>query len=244
MLLADVHPDIVVAVSEVGDGSMKLGGAQSSETPARLQAQREVVANRRAFLQHAGCDPALAVRVHITYDRTDFCQYRVVGGDNVGAGIGDGSGCDVTEASDALATTTPGQALLLPVADCMPLVAYDPEHRAVVLSHLGRHSVEQHGGTRTIAWMHETFGSDPAQLVAWLGPSPNGEVYPLYACGDRDFDTEVTAQLQQAGLSALSILHSRIDTATDPRFFSHSEFLAGRRREDGRYAIAVALRQL
>lgn len=244
MLTAHLHPDVLIAFSEVGDGSMKLGSAP--ETEAQRQAQREVVRARRRLLAALDLDADLAARVHVTYDTDDFCRYRVIArgetaGGNAG-GIGGTDGADDTVASDALATAEPGIALLLPVADCMPVVAYDPVHRVVALTHLGRHSVEQRGGERTIAWMSERFGTRAADVAAWLGPAPGADSYPLHRCGGRSFDEEVTRQLTAAGASPERLVHSGIDTARDPRFFSHSEYLAGRRALDGRYAVVAALK--
>ncbi|WP_028245264.1 polyphenol oxidase family protein [Pseudoclavibacter soli] len=240
MLTAHLHPDVLIVVSEISDGSMKLGAPP--QTGVQWAAQREVVRARRRLLRAADLDPALAVRVHVTYDTADFCRYRAVGSDERSRGIGRDDGQDATTASDALATDQPGVGLLLPVADCMPVVAYDHVRRVVALTHLGRHSVEQRGGARTIAWMAEHFGSRPGDVSAWLGPAPSGSSYPLHRCGGRSFDDEVTRQLTAAGVPPQQLVHSAIDTATDRRFFSHSEFLAGRRPVDGRYAVVAALR--
>lgn len=258
MLNIDLHPDLTLVVSEVRDGTMKAAapGANGDDAQTWAEARR----NRRALLRQAGLDPERAAYVRISYDRSDFCEYREVDevtADGADDGAADGAGDkrdatryeaisarfadDASTACDALATGLPGTPLLLPVADCMPVVAYDPEHNVVALTHLGRHSVEQLGGQRTVEWMQRRFRSDPAQLVVWLGPSPNGQSYPLHALGDRSFAEVVPQQLRDAGVKRRHIVESGIDTVSDARFFSHSEFLAGRQPVDGRYAVAVAL---
>nr|WP_269453764.1 esterase-like activity of phytase family protein [Pseudoclavibacter sp. 13-3] len=238
----DLHPDLTLVVSEVRDGTMKAAAPGANGDDAQTWA--EARGNRRTLLRQAGLDPERTACVRISYDRSDFCEYREVDErdatrrETIAARFAD----DASTPCDALATGLPGAALLLPVADCMPVVAYDPEHRVVALTHLGRHSVEQLGGQRTVEWMQRRFGSDPAQLVVWLGPAPNGQSYPLHALGDRSFAEVVPQQLRDAGVKRRHVVESGIDTVSDARFFSHSEFLAGRQPVDGRYAVAVAMR--
>ena len=92
--------------------------------------------------------------------------------------------------------------------------------------------------------MAREFGSRPEELLIWLGPAPNGETYPLWNCGNRSFHEELTRQLLEAGVLPGHIEISTVDTAANPNYFSHSEFLKGNQKTDGRYAIVAMLTEI
>ena len=72
---------------------------------------------------------------------------------------------------DALVTAQSGQFLVVTVADCQPILMYDPGRRVVANVHSGwRGSVANVAG-RTLAVMAERFGCDPADVQAGIGPS-------------------------------------------------------------------------
>ncbi len=72
---------------------------------------------------------------------------------------------------DALITNEPGVVLLTLHADCQPILIVDPVNRAVAAVHAGwRGTVADVGGT-TVAAMTREFGSNPAELLAFLGPA-------------------------------------------------------------------------
>jgi hypothetical protein len=73
--------------------------------------------------------------------------------------------------TDGLATATPGLGLLLRFADCQPILLYDPEHHALGLAHAGWRGVAQGIARRAVEAMQEAFGSQPAALLAGLGPA-------------------------------------------------------------------------
>jgi len=72
---------------------------------------------------------------------------------------------------DAMVTAQPGQFLVVTVADCQPILMYDPRRRVVANVHSGwRGSVTNVAG-RTLAVMAERFGCDPADVRVGIGPS-------------------------------------------------------------------------
>ena len=123
----------------------------------------------------------------------------------------------------------------------MGTVLWDPVTGTLMLTHLGRHSVVQDGAIRSVSYLVGEFGVNPADLRAWMGPSPSGTAYPLHDRGDRSFVQEVSAQLRAAGVRPHRIAASGILTDRDPDFFSHSEYLAGRQATDGRHAVCVSI---
>jgi YfiH family protein len=73
--------------------------------------------------------------------------------------------------TDALVTNTPGLPLCVTLADCVPVLIFDPAKRALGLAHAGWGGTVARISSRTVAVMGERFGSDPAALIAAIGPS-------------------------------------------------------------------------
>jgi len=76
----------------------------------------------------------------------------------------------VIPATDALITDTPGVALMLRFADCLPILLYDPVRRAIGLAHAGWKGTIGGIAAKTASAMMEACGSRPADIVAGLGP--------------------------------------------------------------------------
>lgn len=217
-----------VAVSTVSDGDMRIPGLPENAT---------IIAHRAAFL--LSCDMSLrsSTRLRISYDGTNFCRYREV----TAADMGDGMQTSVSVPSDALITRTPGHSLFLPLADCVGAVIYDPIRCVLMLSHLGRHSIEQNGGYASVSYMIDKHQSDPASLLVWLSPSPGKDTYPMFAFDGRAIKDVAIEQLVLAGVIASNITNNSADTSTDPRYFSHSEFLKGNSAKNGRHSMAAVM---
>jgi len=193
---------------------------------------------RRKFLEKNNIDIQNTTLVRLTYEGGDFCRYRTLHNSDMGDGMTRPTSYD----SDALVVTTPDHALFLPLADCIGAVIYDPTQNILMLSHLGRHNLEQSGGTKSIEYLAEKHGCNPVNLTVWLSPAAGKSSYPLYAFNNRSLHDVATEQLQGAGIPATNITASPIDSATNPNYFSHSLFLAGKRPTDDRHAIVAVMR--
>lgn len=215
-------------VSTITDGSMKSPNMNFAT----------VLPTRTAFLQQHGTMPDDTTLVQLTYETDDFCRYYTLTDEHKGDGITR----QATIEADALVVTEPNHALLLPLADCIGAVIHDPTRGILMLSHLGRHNLEQLGGTRCVEYLAEKHGCNPADLTVWLSPAAGQESYPLYAFDNRSLHDVATEQLIAAGIAAKNITVSPIDSATDPNYFSHSQFLAGTRHNDGRHAVVAVIR--
>jgi copper oxidase (laccase) domain-containing protein len=121
------------------------------------------------------------------------------------------------------------------------MVVYDPDQHILMLSHVGRHSLEQNGAHSSIQHLVDNYNSPASRLQVWLTPAPGKHNYPVHAFGGRDFKEIVFEQLSVAGVVRENVVDNPSDSTTDERYFSHSEFLAGRRSSDGRYAIVAVM---
>lgn len=201
------------------------------------QSNKQVIENRTAWLKARGIALNDAARLHISYNTDDFCRYRIVDELDKGDGM-EGAG---SQFADALVTTTPGLALFLPVADCVAVTLFDEEHGVLMLSHLGRHSLEQQGGVKSVEFLVKNFNTHPESLKVWLGPAPSKESYQIFKLDNQGMKEAAFQQLQKAGVSLENISDNPADTATDDRYFSYSEFLKGNKPE-GRIAMVAVMR--
>lgn len=220
--------NILVAISTVQDGNMLNRDDETSS---------EVVANRKSFLAKNSIDINQTTRVNIVYDGDNYRRYYEVSEEHKSNGML----YEDIVAADALVTRNPKHALFLAVADCVGAVIFDPDNNVLMLTHLGRHSLEQNGGFESVRFLVDHYGSIPNNLRVWLTPAPGPDVYPLYKFDNRSVKNVVYQQLQAAGILEKNVTDNPADTSKDMNYYSHSEFLQGNRTDDGRYAIVAEM---
>lgn len=219
---------IIIAVSKVKDGNMLIKTDKSNP---------EVIINRKKFLEKNNIDINRTTRISTIYEGSDYCRYVVVGRKHMRSGMFDGN----VVTSDALVTKDVDHALFLPIADCIGAVFYDKTNNILMLSHLGRHMLEQNGGYKSIKFLIDKYSIDPSNLFVWLSPAPGSDSYPMYKFNNLSLKEVSTRQLESAGVLRKNITNYSADTSKDDTYFSHSEFLKGNRPSDGRYAIVAMM---
>ena len=132
-----------------------------------------VVENRRRAAAAVGAglrDLVFARQVHGAAVRVVTAADR--GGANAPGGtVGD---------ADALVTNTPGPVLAVLVADCVPIVLYDPRARVLACVHAGwRGTVARATGAALAAMA--TLGARPADVRAGIGPAIGPDRYQVGA---------------------------------------------------------------
>jgi polyphenol oxidase len=73
--------------------------------------------------------------------------------------------------ADGIITDMPGLPLTQRYADCTPLLVYDPRRHAAGLAHAGWRGTVDGMATALVQAMTASFGSDPRDLVAVIGPA-------------------------------------------------------------------------
>lgn len=149
----DLGPGVVAAVSDRHGGastgpytSLNLGDHVGDDPAA-------VAANRAALAAAVGADRvAVARQVHGT---------GVVVVDEPTADAG---------TADALLTDRPGVAVAVLVADCAPVVLWDPARRAVAVVHAGRPGATLDVVGAAVTAMANRYGSVAGDLRAGVGP--------------------------------------------------------------------------
>lgn len=217
-----------IAVSTILDGTMK---------PIDINNQLSVLDNRSKFLLKNNISPSNTTLVKIDYDTENYTRYSTLSATDKGRGVI----VESNEIADALVINNPNHALILPLADCVGAVIYDKSKNILMLSHLGRHSLEQLGGTKSINYLINNFNANPNAISIWLSPSAGKNNYPLQAFDNRSLQEVSIEQFINANVPICNITKSDIDTTTDLNFFSHSQFLKGNRKTNGRFMIAAMI---
>ena len=101
-------------------------------------------------------------------DQTHTVNLRIVTGEDRGKGVLYPR--DYTDI-DGLLTDEPGLVLATFYADCVPLYFVDTKKRAIALAHSGWRGTVARMGRCVTEKMKETYGTNPEDIVAAIGPS-------------------------------------------------------------------------
>lgn len=126
--------------------------------------QANVDENRRRFFEAIGI-PGSTKKVY----------QNQVHSANVNLVLGDEG---VVRESDALITLEPNVLLAVSVADCTPVLLYDPETKLIAAVHAGWRGTEQMIALTVVRRMIE-LGSKPENIFAFIGASASQEKYEV-----------------------------------------------------------------
>lgn len=130
---------------------------------------------------HVGDDAGLVLRNRellfssygLALDRSVWCgqmhggRVAVVVADELGRG----ARTVAPDAADAFVTSLVDVPLVVTLADCVPVVLYDPVNHVAGLAHAGWGGTVRRIASATVAAMRERFGTSPRDLLAAIGPS-------------------------------------------------------------------------
>lgn len=145
------------------------------------------------------------------------------------------------EATDALVTASPGVAVAVLVADCVPVLLGDAVAGVVAAVHAGRVGARAGVLPATLRAMTEA-GAEPGRIEALLGPAICGECYEVPAAMARDVETHLPGSLSRArggapGLDLRAGLWRQLADAgvgkigVDPRCTAEDRSLFSHRRD-------------
>ena len=86
-------------------------------------------------------------------------------------GLGSCDHQEAIEATDAMVTDLPGICLVILVADCVPLLFFDPSRNVIGVAHAGWKGTLQSVALHTVRAMEKGFGSSPHNIIVGMGPS-------------------------------------------------------------------------
>ena len=112
----------------------------------------------------------------------------------------DGPQQEIIEGVDAVMTDVSRLCIGVSTADCIPILLYDEPHHAVCAVHAGWRGTVQRIVHAAVHAMHDTYGTEPSQLKAVIGPGISlesfevgEEVYQQFA--DAGFDMTKIARM-------------------------------------------------
>lgn len=235
--------------STVRDGNMSLviGG--------KKVALDEVIENRKRFFKKVGIDIKRAMTIWLTHG-VEVVEAK---GKWLGKTIFDQ--IDPPKA-DAVITNKPNTFLALTVADCVPVIIYDPKVKAVGLVHAGWKGVDRKIVVKTVHKLVEKYNSEPQDLVIGIGPCIAKDSYvkenfsekEKKAWGNYVFDPGsgkcsidmvgyIKKQLIDLGVQKSNIKLSGVDTFRDNNFYSHYRDMRTKEGDRGRFFCVVGITQ-
>lgn len=161
------------------------------------------------------------------------------------------------ENTDAILTKERGIFLMVLVADCVPILLFDPVRKAIGAVHAGRNPTFKKISQKAVLKMKESFKSDPKDILVCMGPSIRsccyevsksladiavknfGKKYVLEREGRfyLDLQTLNKDELLEAGVREENIEISNRCTCCLRDYFSYR-----RERVTGRFAAIIGLR--
>jgi YfiH family protein len=75
------------------------------------------------------------------------------------------------ENADAMVTDVPGICLIILVADCVPMLFFDPARNVIAAAHAGWRGTLQSIALHTVRAMEKHFGCSPQDILVGMGPS-------------------------------------------------------------------------
>jgi hypothetical protein len=112
---------------------------------------------------------------------------------------------------DALITDKPNLALVITAADCVPILLYDPVRRAIGAVHAGWRGTVQGIAGKAVQAMVQTYGCDPANILAEVGPS-------IGACCYQVDEAVAGPARAQFGAGAEQFLHPEAEAPASGKF--------------------------
>lgn len=217
--------DVLVRVSSKDEGTV-LDRAVGVHHPS-------TVTNRTQFCDECGISYGDVVYQRILYD--EHQTYDLI------ERVDEQATCKHVDEihADALITIASGVGLMLPIADCVATVFYDPVTRQLALAHLGRHSTVAHLMVKIIDELVQG-GARAQDIIVWMAPSIKASHYRLeYFDHADDADWRAYAERREDGIyldlhgynraAAIArgvllthINESPVNTATTDAYFSHS----------------------
>lgn len=237
-------PNLIHGFSTKNEGDMSFN----------FRSEEGVVKARKRFLGKLNLGLEVCVSMRVQHED----KIMIVDAKDVGKGMKD---YQTAINCDGLVTNEKGLFLFLKIADCLPIILFDPSKMALGLVHAGWKGVHLEIAKRAVLRMVELYKSELEDIVVGIGPcayknsfmkknpsqikNPKWQPF-LEKIGEGlykvDFLGLCKKQLLETGIKAENIFESGIDTVCDKRFFSHVREHNLPKERQGRFACAVGIK--
>jgi YfiH family protein len=143
-------------------GSLNVGGTVGDD----LGRVRE---NRILSFQAMGCAPESIFDVWQVHSADVVCAHAPRSTD------------ESYRQADIILTDKPEVTLFMRFADCVPLLVHDPRKGVIGVAHAGWMGTLRDVATATVSAMKKNYGSNPADIIAGIGPSIGPDHYEIGA---------------------------------------------------------------
>lgn len=148
--------------------------------------------NLALLASELGVDKANVIMPHQTHGT----ETRLISRDFLS--LGQATQQMILEGVDALMTDVPGACIGVSTADCIPIIIYDPEHRATAAIHAGWRGTVARIAVKAVTEMRLAYGSRPEALLAVIGPGISLDAFEV---GDEVYDEFASAGFDMAAIS-------------------------------------------
>jgi len=234
--------------------STKADGNMANSILGKVQDFSVVVPNRKRFL----------TKLDVSVDET-VCMW-VVHKDEVVIADKKWSGRSILDSNyaikvDAILTDKKNLYLFLLIADCLPVIFFDPVKEVVGLVHVGWKGVDLEIAAKATRRLENDYNTNPKDVIVGLGPAArkdsfikenpsqvdDSEWQPFIDQLDAnhykvDFVGLCKKQIIDSGVLEKNIIDCYIDTVHDNRFFSHVRERELPLNHQGRFACVVGIR--
>ena len=199
---------VEVGISEISDGNMRYFNGD----------EPDIIDNQKKLIKSIELDSA--ARLRTTYDqRENFTKYVEITPENLPY-YSIANPENEIPVSDGLATREANLGILLPLADCLGVVAYDEKQNIIALLHAGRHNVEQYGPKKFVEYLINAFGSNAKDIKLYF--SPHAVNYRIFKLNNKILGEAAKEQFIEAGILPENIISPRVDTVSSSNFPSNS----------------------
>lgn len=180
--------------------------------------------------------------------------------DNSNLGQGTRSRDNAISNTDALITNSKNIFIVTQVADCVPVLLFDKENSVIAAIHAGWKGSLQEITRLTIEKMANTFGSQPSEIIAAIGPSIGPCCYEVGLEVEENFLSKSTHykecfseingtihfnlwKANKIQLLTSGVFHENIEIAEICTYCNHDDFYSSRygKGNTGRFAAGIML---
>lgn len=136
----------------------------------KLGSRLEVLGNRRKFLKQFRVDINKTIAMWVEHgDKVEIADEKLAGK----------SVCDWNYAAkaDALITNKKNLFLFLLIADCLPVILYDPQRVVCGLAHVGWKNADINSIAKVVKQMQKLYKANPSSLIVGFGPAARKNSY-------------------------------------------------------------------
>jgi len=131
-------------------------GLHTTDTPEHVLANRALLA----------AETGIAFENFLYCSQVHSGDVKIIDSESVTNGI-----LEAFPQTDATVTSLPGICLMVMVADCVPVLLFDPVKKVSAVIHAGWRGTVKHITSNTVEVMVDRFGCNPADIIAGIGPS-------------------------------------------------------------------------